>query len=126
MTGVCGRGEGRFGPWILHQARDVSPIDAIQKGQQLTGAVQFEVGVFGEEFSHDFAVFLGLEAAGAVNQRAAWLQEGGGLAQQVLLSRAQPRELFRANPLTQIHPPPHDAGVGAWGVNQDTVTGGRN
>src|ERR1043165_3777676 len=59
--------------------RHVNAIGAVHEGEELVALKQFEIAVGGEEFPGDLFVLLRFEAAGAVHENAARLQERGGL-----------------------------------------------
>jgi hypothetical protein len=59
-------------------AGDIGTVNAILKREEGAFGVQFERGVFGEKFLDDLIVFLGFEAAGAVNDDATGFDLLGG------------------------------------------------
>ena len=104
------------------EARNVSSIHVVGEWAQIALGFQFELFVFAQKFfEHDFGIFLRLQAAGAVNQNAAGLQLRRGKFQQSQLRLLQPRDFLRRNPPAQIHAAPHDSGVRARSVNQNSI-----
>src|SRR5262249_26675549 len=109
----------------LHKFRDVGAVGGVGEGEEFALGFEAEAGGCVEEFLDDVLIFFGFEAAGAIDQRAAGFKTCGGLAQEVELGGAEAVDFFRADAPAEVDTAAHDAGVGAGGVDEDTIEGER-
>ena len=106
------------------QAGHESAVRVVGKGEQLALALELEGGVLVQELCDGVLVFLGFEAAGAIDQAPPGAQEGGGLAEQLQLGGAEVYEIPGSKPPAQIDPAAHDAGIRAGDIEEDAVKKG--
>lgn len=114
-----------LGSALASHPGDVGAVDSVGEGKQLAFNFERAFGVSPGELADDAGVFLRFEAAGAVEEDAAGSEQGDCALEQVELESLQAEDFLWGDAPSEFDAPPHDAGVGTWGIDEDAVEGCR-
>ena len=99
----------------------IGAVDTIAKREEFALGLETEFGTAAQEGTGNLLILLGFEAASAVDEAASRFQSGCHAVQHIALLRLQARDRLRPDAPTEIDASPHDAGVGAGGIDQDAI-----
>ena len=105
------------------EAGDVGAVDVVGEGEEGLLGLAVESGVAVEELSDGLLVFFRFEAAGGVEEGAAGPEVMGGGFEQAELLGGQAVDFLGLQAPAEVEAASDDAGVGAWGVEQNPVEG---
>ena len=83
--------------------------------------MHFEICVRSLECLHDASIFLGLEAAGAVDENATGFQELARVFEEVALLLYESLKFLGTNAPAQLNTAAHHAGIGTRGVDENAI-----
>lgn len=105
----------------LEETGHIGAVHPVFKGQQTALEIKSELRVGIDEALNESSVFLRLEAARAINQRAAWLHLWGSAGEEFELRGSEPLQFRGLKAPAKIDAPADDARVGTRHVEKDAV-----
>jgi hypothetical protein len=120
-------GEGdakRLDLWLSKfDAGGEGTVGVITEGEGGAGLDEAEFGVVGEEVLDLFLVFGGFDGAGGVDDAAAGFEADDGVFEDLALGGDECGDVGGLEAPAEVDAAAHDAGVGAWDIEEDAVEG---